>query len=144
MERRQFFYLAGLGTSTLLAGNILTSCSKEDDNPDPNNPGTGNPGSSKKITIDLNDPVNAALAAPGGSAIKDNVIILHTTGNNYFALSKVCTHQSCTVGFDGTEVVCPCHGSRFSTSGAVLQGPAASPLSKYTASVSDNILSVTL
>ncbi len=140
MERRQFFYLAGLGTSTLFAGNLLTSCSKDDN--DENDPGT--PSGTKKITIDLNDAAYASLAANGGSAIKDNVLIIHTTGSNYFAFSKICTHQGCTVGFNGTDIVCPCHGSKFATTGAVLQGPATSALPTYNTALSGNTLTVNL
>jgi nitrite reductase/ring-hydroxylating ferredoxin subunit len=46
------------------------------------------------------------------------------------ALSGRCTHLGCAVAFNGDEQSwdCPCHGSRFDLSGAVLQGPAVAPL----------------
>jgi glycine/D-amino acid oxidase-like deaminating enzyme/nitrite reductase/ring-hydroxylating ferredoxin subunit len=46
------------------------------------------------------------------------------------SVSATCTHMGCVVGFNDVERSwdCPCHGSRFDTSGAVLQGPAVSPL----------------
>ncbi|MGM8228985.1 FAD-dependent oxidoreductase [Cellvibrio sp. ARAG 10.3] len=48
------------------------------------------------------------------------------------SLSAKCTHMGCVVHFNAAERSwdCPCHGSRFSTSGDVLHGPATSPLSK--------------
>ncbi|GAA2131989.1 FAD-dependent oxidoreductase [Glycomyces algeriensis] len=48
-------------------------------------------------------------------------------------LSATCTHLGCVVGFNDAERnwECPCHGSRFATSGAVLQGPAAAPLEAH-------------
>lgn len=46
------------------------------------------------------------------------------------ALSPICTHMGCHVAFNAAERSwdCPCHGSRFDTRGAVLDGPATRPL----------------
>ncbi|MGQ0679544.1 MAG: FAD-dependent oxidoreductase [Actinomycetota bacterium] len=46
------------------------------------------------------------------------------------AVSPVCSHLKCVVGFNEAERSwdCPCHGSRFSIDGKVLQGPAVQDL----------------
>ena len=48
------------------------------------------------------------------------------------ALSGRCTHLGCAVAFNDDEQSwdCPCHGSRFDLSGAVIQGPAVTPLER--------------
>ncbi len=44
------------------------------------------------------------------------------------AVSTVCTHLGCIVKPTAAGFECPCHGSRFTSDGAVTGGPAPAPL----------------
>jgi glycine/D-amino acid oxidase-like deaminating enzyme/nitrite reductase/ring-hydroxylating ferredoxin subunit len=59
------------------------------------------------------------------AAYRDENGRLHT-------VSPICTHMGCHVAFNSTEKSwdCPCHGSRFSVDGSVLDGPANTALER--------------
>lgn len=52
-------------------------------------------------------------------------------GDRYSAVSTRCTHRGCEVEPASDRLACPCHGSEFSFTGEVLQGPAELPLPAY-------------
>lgn len=72
--------------------------------------------------------------APGSAvAFKDSgnpAVLVHLKNGDFVAYSAVCTHQGCTVEYQGGQLACPCHGSVFDPAkGAeVVAGPAPSPL----------------
>jgi menaquinol-cytochrome c reductase iron-sulfur subunit len=49
-----------------------------------------------------------------------------TSPTEIVALSAVCPHLGCAIGYDagGDTFVCPCHDSKFATDGKVLAGPS--------------------
>jgi cytochrome b6-f complex iron-sulfur subunit len=140
MNRRELIRNIAAGTATVfIVPSFITSC--QDDEPDN---GNGDP-SENTLTIDLNDNNFSSLGSAGGSAVVDNIIVFNT-GDGFIALSSVCTHQGCQVTYNHStgNLPCPCHGSVFSTSGSVLEGPASSPLKKYNVTQEGDILTIDL
>ncbi len=59
--------------------------------------------------------------------------------NRFIALSRTCTHLGCALSWDDQEkkFICPCHGSTFDRTGAVLTPPAIRPLDFYPVRIED-------
>jgi cytochrome b6-f complex iron-sulfur subunit len=136
MERKEFLSLVGKGAGSVLFLSLLASCSKQ----------TSSPSSPGKVdfTLDLTNSQYAALQTDGGFVYVQNIIVAKTVNGNYVAVSAICTHQGGIVQYttSNNSFYCPVHGSDFSTSGAVLQGPAYSPLTQYKTALSGNSLRV--
>ena len=82
------------------------------------------------------------LAERGGSlrivpaGQKDPIYVFAQDDGSFVALSPICTHLGCTVDIEDQRLVCPCHGSTYDRTGAVLQGPAQLPLSRFRTNLS--------
>ena len=144
MERKVFLKNLATGGSILLVSPALfNACSKGSDTTmtNPNN----NNNNSSEVVVDLTSSAYADLGTVGGYAYKDNIIVIRTSDTQYVALSKICTHQGCTVLYNSAtnQLPCPCHGSLYNISGNVLNGPATSSLKKYSTKIDGNNLIIT-
>jgi cytochrome b6-f complex iron-sulfur subunit len=89
------------------------------------------------LCFDLAATANAQLRVVGGQRIVavggKRYLVIRTTPEAFAALSAICTHEGCTVGFvkARNDVECPCHGSKFTLEGEVTEGPATMPLRSY-------------
>jgi len=97
-----------------------------------------------QVTVD-----GSALAAVGGAVLVEStagVFLLARIGASAFsAVEAVCTHEGCTInGAAGDIYVCPCHGSRYTRSGQVVEGPARAALRQYVTTVSDGVVTIAL
>lgn len=74
------------------------------------------------------------LAPGSGKVVRHGlewIAVARDDAGEVHAVSARCSHLGCVVGFNDEENTweCPCHGSRFALDGALLHGPATSPLS---------------
>jgi cytochrome b6-f complex iron-sulfur subunit len=70
-------------------------------------------------------------------------IAVTRTAGTVRALSAACTHLACTVQPSAGGVLhCPCHGSQFTLDGALLDGPATSPLPQFVTTVDQGTVTV--
>jgi len=134
MKRDEF--LKQLGTAALLtcAGCGLYACTSESD-PSPIN---------VDFTLDLSSSQYSALNTVGGSASANGIIIVRLSITEFTALSRACTHEGTAINYRKAEkdFLCPNHGARFSTAGAVLQGPATRSLTKYNTELTGSSLRI--
>ncbi|MER6395650.1 MULTISPECIES: Rieske (2Fe-2S) protein [unclassified Kitasatospora] len=92
--------------------------------------------------------VGPATAVPvgGGTVYRDKkIVVTQPNAGEYKAFSATCTHAGCIVDqVKNQKIQCPCHGSMFAiTDGAVLDGPAPTPLPAYSVAVEGGNLKVT-
>lgn len=79
---------------------------------------------------------DVAHLAPGEGGVVDidgeTVGAYRDESGNVTAVSVTCTHLGCTLKFNNAETSwdCPCHGSRFTTDGEVICGPAVRMLER--------------
>lgn len=63
-----------------------------------------------------------------------NYAVFKKSATELIILASICTHMRCQIKWNSTQKTwdCPCHGSRFSVEGVVIQGPATKPLQRIT------------
>jgi glycine/D-amino acid oxidase-like deaminating enzyme/Rieske Fe-S protein len=119
-----------------------SSSSSEDDNDDNNNNNSNSSSNNNKEDKILSSSIEALgleqgmiIGGRGGAEEEEekrnNPIAIYKDQNGTtHTFSATCTHLGCTVTWNNLEKSfdCPCHGSRFSNRGKVINGPANADL----------------
>jgi len=134
IDRRDFLVKLGVGAVGTGLISCLGGCKKS----------VAEAPSNVNFTIDLNASSNSALLTAGGSIYQSNIIIARTSTNTFLAVYQSCPHEGVRVDYElgNNDFYCNAHGSRFSSTGALQNGPATSGLKQYTVTQSGNILTI--
>ena len=132
MDRRKFIKTSSCALCGVAFGGaaiFLESCKKDK----PKVP----------FTLDLTQSANASLNSSGGSVVSNGVIVVNS-GGSFVAVTRTCTHSSCSVAYNksSNDFICPCHGGTFDIDGNVVSGPPPSALKKYSVTKNGNILTI--
>jgi cytochrome b6-f complex iron-sulfur subunit len=132
MTRSEFIRSLGLSSGALMAVYCLgglTACTKEEPNP------ATPPDDKLDLSLDLNSNDYSKLKTNGEFAVVTGqpIIVARKGDGSFVAVSKNCTHQGQQLTYQAANerFNCALHGSNFSTTGAVVNGPATSPLKQY-------------
>lgn len=119
-DRRAFLTTAGLATVAVGTAAATSACSAP----------SGSGGGAAPGTTALSIPADS-IPVGGGRILTDaSFVVTQPTAGEFKAFNKMCTHQGCPVAaIEGTEILCRCHGAKFSiVDGSVTNGPATKPL----------------
>jgi cytochrome b6-f complex iron-sulfur subunit len=117
LSRRNFLDLAGktfLAASSLLGLDYLTRFLNFQTEPPP------------ETRFDLGP--SSQYPFESRTVISEASAILYHTQTGFFALSLICPHLGCTLEAKPDRFTCPCHGSKFTPTGGLLNGPANKPM----------------
>jgi cytochrome b6-f complex iron-sulfur subunit len=138
IDRRDFIQKSLLAVGgTIGVAWLLEACGKSSSS----TPAASGP--SENFTIDISTSQYSSLQKNGNYVYVNSTIVARDLSGNFIALYDVCPHAGCTITFNGTsQFPCPCHGSIFDEGGNVVQGPATSPVRKYTCTLIGTKLTV--
>jgi cytochrome b6-f complex iron-sulfur subunit len=136
MDRKEFLSLLGAGAAAVVASGLLNACNNANNNI--TNPITAD------FTLNLTDGAYSALQSNGGFVYSNDVIVARTMTGTFIAVSAICTHAGGVVSYvPNTNIFrCPLHGSNFTSTGAVANGPASTPLQQFKTALNGSILRV--
>ena len=134
ISRQDFFKMVGTGFGAVLLAHCMSGCGESE-------AAVVAPNATKvDFTININDAAFSALRNKGGFTYNQGVIIARTLDDSFLAVSEACPHQGTRVTFvsGDSSFFCPNHGSTFNSSGVVTKSPAATSLTRYNHTFSNN------
>jgi cytochrome b6-f complex iron-sulfur subunit len=155
-QRRRFLQVTARSATALAfatpALSLLQACgSKSGSSSSPGTPIANSANNIYTLTFSQFSALQSAggsvhVSVAAGSGTKD-LYVTRISSTQAVAVSTVCTHAGCQLNsYDSgsQEYSCPCHGSVFSATGSVVQGPAGQALASYTGTIDSTGITFTI
>jgi len=99
---------------------------------------------SSEDTVVVAGSVNRFEPGTVSAFVQGKFYLARLEDGGFLALSRRCTHLSCTVPWVAAEnrFVCPCHASAFDIRGNVVSPPAPRALDLYPVTIENNVVKV--
>lgn len=130
ISRSQFFLKIGIGAITLTAagsGILMLDFL------------------SPKVVLERSQVFNAGALenySPGTVTLnaENRTYIIRAKEGGIYAISAVCTHLGCLTRWNENNgmITCPCHGTKFSKTGSVIEGPTSKTLPRFSICLNEN------
>jgi Rieske Fe-S protein len=121
LNRRDFFAKSALAAAALI---VAEACGDGQIGPPAPHSVAGDP------LLPLGGPVQIKLTDYPALANTGVIVevpkertVMRTGPSAFLALSRLCSHQQCDIDIKDDHFECPCHGSQFTATGAVIRGP---------------------
>jgi len=125
-NRREFLARSALAAAALVAAE---GCGDGQIGPPSHGGAGGNPNAPVGGPVTITVSQFPGLATVGAIVdIGHERAVVRQGATTFLGLSRICTHEQCDADVVNNIFNCPCHGSLFSASGAVIRGPATEPL----------------
>jgi cytochrome b6-f complex iron-sulfur subunit len=138
--------IAALPGLILLPG-VVAACSSSTSSPTAASPTAADAGGQvarSQATALSAVQVQQSQVPVGTAVVVSGYVVAQPAPGQFVAYSAACTHRGVTVSAgNGTTLHCPAHGSEFDgATGAVLNGPASSPLAPVSVNASSGVLTI--
>lgn len=152
MDRRKFLNWVGVGALATSLPVAIAACQSEapettsSESADPDSSGGGETRADGAFVMGTVSDLDSQGFLQGRPSFASGAVLVvrdPANPNTLFAVDSMCTHQGCSVDWEGADAgfACGCHGSAFAADGSVTNGPATEPLATFTAQIDgDNVI----
>lgn len=143
MQRRKFLSHLGSGLTALFGGAVIAPMIRDRQLLGHTSSLGKAIGKTTKVPVGGSATFSAPMPSRGIKAPVSGIVLQPSKGV-FKAFSSACTHQGCPVSYakKTKQFLCPCHGSVFSSTGAVVSGVAPTPLPAFKVTVSKGTIYV--